>query len=146
MARLRLSVVVPAPQEQVYEYITAFGPQGPTDESAFRDKHGEPLEREGNTIVTRDGDEEEAITWRCTFNPPVRRHMEAVDSTWADRTDIFQEARSGTHWTVLFVTGRSGPVGFVQWLFFRLVTKSRIRRAIMEPVVHHFCEGLPPAA
>ena len=146
MASLWLSVIVHAPQEQVYEYVTAFGPQGYTDESAFRDKHGVPLEQEGNTIVTRDGDGEDAITWRCTFDPPARRHMKAVDSSWADRTDIFQEAGSGTRWTVLFVTGRNGPVGFVQWLFFHLVTKSRISLAMMEPVVRHFRDSPPPVA
>ena len=52
-------------------------------------------------------------------------------------------ALCGTYWTVLFVTTRSGVVGFIQWLFFRVVTKSRIRRVMMDSVVCHFQEISP---
>ena len=141
MAVLRLGVTVPGPQEEVYAFVTAFGAAGPLDEEQFREKYGEVLERDGDTIVVREDDEvdvADVLTWRCTFDYPQRRVMEVVDSPWADRIDEFRATQGGTRWTVTFRTKRTGFVGFLQWLFFRLLTSRGFRRRIVEPVVAHF--------
>ncbi len=141
MARLRIAAEVPAPREEVYRFVTAWGPDGPEDEDAFVEKYGEILERTEGAIVTQETGDDDTLTWRCTFDYPARRVVEAVDSTWSDREDDFWEVSEGTRWVVTFVSKRGGLVGVMQWIFFRLMTRRNVRRVIVGPVLAHFREG-----
>jgi hypothetical protein len=143
MASLNLSAFIPATPEDVYRHVTAFDKDGPL-EGEFKTKYGSVLSRDGNVFVTqeevgngKDGDAEK-ITWRCTFDYPSRRLMEAVDSTWANRVDVVRPARGGTRWSIRWDTHVGGVIGLVQHLVFRLVGHRRIRRAMVDPVKEHF--------
>ncbi|MBI4234652.1 MAG: hypothetical protein HY686_09435 [Chloroflexi bacterium] len=140
--RLRISAVIRAPREQVYAYVTAYGPAGPTDPAAFQQKYGRILEQSGNTYTVQDekGEEEERLRWRCTFETPSRRVMEALDSHWADRTDTFQEVPGATRWTITWHPKSRGLVGLLQWAFFAVRGGGRARRQVMAPVEQHFRE------
>ena len=145
MPRLRIRSFVPAPREQVYGYVTGYGPKGVVDRRAFQEQYGQVLEEAGDTVLLRDGDEEDGVTWRCTYRHPSTRRMEAVDATWADRTDDFQDAPGGTDWTITYQTKSTGFLVVPQWLFFHLVTQRNIRKAAVNPVLDHFAEPPPPA-
>ena len=144
MARLRIQSFVPAPREQVYRFVTDYGPRGVVDRRAFEERYGQVLEETADTILLRDGDEDDAVTWRCTYRHPSMRRMEAVGATWADRTDEFEEARGGTDWTITYHTKSVGLITVPQWLFFHLVTQRSIRKTVVNPVLDHFAEPPPP--
>ena len=145
MPRLRIRSFVPAPREQVYRVVTGYGPQGVVDRSAFEEQYGRVLEETGDTLLVRDDDDEDvAVTWRCTYRHPSMRRMEAVDATWADRTDEFEDAHDGTDWTITYHTKSVGPIVVPQWLFFHLVTQRNIRKAAVNPILDHFAEPPPP--
>lgn len=144
MPRLRIRSFVPAPREQVYRFVTGYGPRGVVDRSAFEEQYGTLLEEGVDTVLVRDGDEDDGVTWRCTYRHPLMRHMEAVGATWADRTDDFQDAAGGTDWTITYHTKSTGPIVVPQWLFFHLVTQRNIRKAAVNPILDHFAEPPPP--
>ena len=143
MAYLNLSTFIPAPVEEVYEYVTAFGNDGPLDD-AFQIEYGELLGRNGNVFVTQEedtkgGDEgPKKTTWRCTFEYPGRRMMETLDSSWSDRVDLFRPVRGGTRWRIRWNTRIGGIRGVAQYLVFRLVGHKRLRHGILDPVRGHF--------
>ena len=147
MARLSLSTFIPATPEEVYEHVTAFAEGGPVDAKDFREKYGEILSRDDNVFLTQevDGDKSSAranrITWRCTFQYPSRREMEALDSRWSDRVDIFRPAKGGTRWTIRWSTRVKGVLGLAQILMFRLAGHKNARRFIVAPVRGHFERG-----
>lgn len=140
MAKLTLSALIPGERSQVYEHVTIYGIQGPTDVRAFKDKYGTVIEQQDSTMITRDEEESDPITWNCKFDYPSERLMEAIDARWATRRDMFEENNGGTHWTVQFETNRSGLVGLVQQIFFLAITGKRIRKALIDPVIDHFQE------
>ena len=122
MARLRLASIVGAPIEEVYRHVTAYGPDGPLDDDRFREEYGDIVDRngDGETVYVREDvrrypeDDPELITWRCLFDFPKSRTMEAVDSAWADRYDQFEPEGDGTRWTVVWDTRVGGLKGIVQ--------------------------------
>ena len=140
--KLSFHATVPGPIEEVYEYVTAVGPDGPVDRVLFAQKYGEPVEEyDGDAVLTRDTDEAgdgEDTFWLCNFIYPTRRTMEAVESRWADREDVFEAVRGGTRWTVTFNPKTGGLQGLAQWLYFLAVGKYRIGVPVLSPVVHHF--------
>lgn len=138
LTRLQLSTFVPGPVEEVYKFVTSYSSAGVVNTGVFTQKHGNIVKSEGNIIVTKDSQAGYDLTWRCTFEYPNRRLMEAVDSGWADRTDIFKVTTMGTNWEIAFETKRRGPIGGVQALFFYLFTKKRIYNTSIDPVVQHF--------
>ena len=144
MPRLSIRSFVPAPRDQVYRFVTDYGPKGVVDRRAFEERYGQVLEENGDTVLLRDGDEEDGVTWRCTYRHPSMRRMEAVDATWADRTDDFEEAHGGTDWTITYHTKGTGPLVVPQWVFFHLVTQRNIRKTVVNPVLDHFSEPPPP--
>ena len=150
MARLRLSAFVNAPIEEVYEYVTAFGRDGPLDAESFREKYGVLLRREEDAFIVQEDvrafpeDEPLLITWRCTFRYPLSRTMEALDSRWANRRDTFREVDDGTAWRVQWDTWGRGLRGIIQYLAFRLVGHRRIRRELLDPVKEHFEKARGP--
>ena len=133
MARLRLASIVGASVEEVYSHVTSYGPDGPSDDDQFREEYGEIVDREGDALYVREDvrrypeDDPELITWRCLFDFPKSRSMEAVDSVWANRYDRFEPEGDGTRWTVVWDTRVGGLKGIVQWLVFRLFTHKGMR-------------------
>ncbi len=138
MVRLSLSTYIAAAPEDVFRHVTAFGEEGPLSDEAFRAKHGNVLSREGSTFLTREVEGDDEVRWRCTFQYPELRSMEALDSSWSSRTDTFQPRRGGTTWTIHWTNGSMGVKGIAQHLAFRLPGHRRVRRAIVEPVTRHF--------
>lgn len=136
--RLSFHTTVPAPIEEVYEYVTAMGPEGPVDPVAFAQKYGEMVEETQGAVLTRDTDEDDEVLWLCAFEYPSRRTMEAVETTWADREDAFEAVRGGTRWTVTFIPKTGGLHGLVQYLYFQAVGKYRVGVPVLSPVVQHF--------
>lgn len=157
--RLSFHTTVPGPIEEVYEHVTAMGPEGPVDRALFAHKYGEPVEEAGNVVTTRELYGESETFWRCTFSFPDRRTMEALAATWADREDVFEAVRGGTRWTVTFDPKVGGVQGLAQWLYFQMVGKYRVGVPVLSPVMQHFRrkargegdsvaepEGEPPAS
>jgi hypothetical protein len=140
VARLKLVATVKAEPEEVFRYVTAWGPDGPTDAAAFRKKYGAVQEASGNTLVAHE-EGEDGIAWRCTFEYPTRRVMEAVASRWADRTDTFQEVAEGTRWSITWRIKARGLAALLQWLYFQLRKRKQMRAELVEPVAQHFAEG-----
>ncbi len=144
MARLRLSTIIPAPVEDVYQYVTGYGAGGVIDEEDFQSQFGEVLEREGDTLVLREDtrlhpdDAPVMVTWRYTFDYSSQRGMETSDSMWANRYDTFRPADGGARWTVTWVTKRSGPRSILQYVFFKILGRRRIRKQVVEPVSRQF--------
>ena len=144
MAQLRMSIVVPAPVEKVYEYVTAHGPEGPVDEEQFRQRYAENIRRTADGYVyTEDvrrhpDNPEQIITWRCTFAYPNRRFIIAVDSNWSHRRDDFEPLTDATLWTVQWSTHGGWVQGIIQLLIFKIRRSKAIRREVLDPVRLHF--------
>lgn len=138
MTKLQVSAFIPGSLEEVYTFVTAYGFEGVSDPINFTEKHGEIVKSEGNILTTKDSQYGYDLTWRCTFEYPNRRLMEAIDSNWANRTDFFTMANFGTQWAITFETKRGGPAGGVQALFFHLFTRKRIYQSSINPVIKHF--------
>ena len=79
MAKLTLSALILGERSQVYEYVTIYGSQGPTDLRSFREIYGTVIGQEDSTMITRDEEELDPITWNCTFDYPTERLMEAIN-------------------------------------------------------------------
>ena len=147
MAQLRISTVVPAPVEKVYEHVTAHGPEGPVDEDQFRQRYSENIRRTADGYlytedVRRDPDDpEDVIAWRCTFEYPSRRFMTALDSNWSHRRDDFEPLADATRWTVQWSTHGNLVQGLIQLLVFKFSRSKVIRREILDPVIRHFEAG-----
>lgn len=147
MARLRLSCVIDAAIEEVYQYVTAYGREGPVADGAFEAKYGADVRQEaGAFIVTEDvrrypEDEPELVTWRYTFTYPTVRTAEALDSTWANRRDTFRSISGRTLWTIQWDSWARGPRSIIQYLAFRLVERRRITRELLDPVNEHFARA-----
>ena len=138
MVRLSLSTYIGVAPEEVFRHVTAFGEEGPLSEEAFRARHGDVLSREEDVFLTREGEGDEEIRWRCTFEYPERRVLEALDSSWSSRTDTFRPRSGGTAWTIQWTNASTGVKGVVQYLVFRFLSQRRVRRAIVEPVRSRF--------
>ena len=67
---------------------------------------------EGYTFYEEEGG---GVTWECTFRPPYQRLMQTYDSTWANRTDYFQEAPGGTLWTIVWEPKGRAWSGVIVW-------------------------------
>lgn len=144
MARLRLSVFIAAPIEDVYQYITDYGKDGPVSDEAFEAQYGTVIEQDGHNFVVEEDvrrypeDEPEFVTWRCTFTYPTERNMEALDSLWSDRADSLRSADGGTQWTIRWRTKTDGLRGIAQYLFFLLFGHRRMKRDMLTSVKEHF--------
>ena len=137
MPRIRLQALVPASPEAVYEHVTAFAVTGRTGRRALEERYGRLVGRDGDTYTFKE-ETQEGVTWRCTFQPPTRRVMQAPDSTWADRIDLFEPREEGTLWTVMWESNARGLRVFTEWLGFRLKGKLGAYAEVVTPVVRHF--------
>ncbi len=136
--KLSFHTTVPGPIEEVFEHVTAFGPEGPVDRVLFSQKYGETVEEDGGTVVTRAPDEDGDVLLHCSFEYPTRRVMVGERSSWADREDVFEAVKGGTRWTVTFDPKAHGVQGLAQWLYFQMVGKYRVGVPVLSPVVQHF--------
>ncbi|MBI4336820.1 MAG: hypothetical protein HY683_03190 [Chloroflexi bacterium] len=148
MLPLRLRALVPAPRAEVFAFVTLCGNEGPLDEAAFTERYGTVLERQGNEYRVREPERhgQSEVTWRCLFEYPSRREMEALGSSWADRIDTFEEAPGGTLWTVTWRSKVGLLRGLIHWFVFSLRIKVRQRRLVVEPVLQHFSQKGPQGA
>ena len=142
--QLRISMIVPAPAEKVYEYVTSYGQDGPVDDEQFRRRYSEDVRPDdGGYVYTEDirlypDDPEDLITWRCVFDYPNRRVMAALDSDWSDRQDDFEPLGDDARWTVAWSMHGSLVQRLTRFLYFKLRRSKVIRREILDPVVSHF--------
>lgn len=143
MPNITFRTLVPGTPERVYEYVTGYSTSGRGNRKALEEMHGQLIERDGDDYVFREG-AEDGITWRCSFDPPRRRVMQAQGSQWADRIDYFEPSGDGTLWTVVWAPKAAGFRPYTQWLMFHIREKSRIRAALIMPVVQHFQQ--PPTS
>ena len=137
MFSLIVRAQVPAAPAQVYEYVTTFPAEGQINRQALEQKYGRLLAQEGSTFTFLE-DIGGGITWQCTFEPPSRRVMRAVDSTWSDRLDWFEPAAGGTSWAIAWELKASGIAGYIKWVFFHLWDKRSVRSRLIAPVLMHF--------
>ena len=137
MLRLQLQALIPGDLEEVWEHVTACSPTGRIDRRALREKYGRLVAQDGDCYTFRE-EAENGLTWRCTFDRPNRRLMEAQDSRWSDRWDYFQTVPGGTLWTVTGEPKGRGLRTYAQWLGFQWRTKRRIYREAIQPVLSHF--------
>ena len=136
--KLSFHCTVPAPIEEVYEHVTAMGPAGPIDRVLFVQKYGEFVEEVDGAVLTHDTDDDDDTMWLSAFTYPNRRTMEAIESSWSDREDVFETVKGGTRWTVTFNPKSRALHGLVQWLYFLSVGKYRVGVPVLSPVVQHF--------
>ena len=139
MPNIKIQTLVPGIPERVFEYVTAFAVSGRVNRKALEDRHGRLLEQEGHTYTFQD-DTAASITWQCTFEPPRLRIMRALESTWADRIDIFEPSPEGTLWTIVWEPKATGIRAYTQWLGFKLRGKQQVYQEVITPVVRHFQE------
>ena len=90
---------IPAPSRSL-RVRDRHGPDGDGRQALFVQKYGEPVQEVDGAVLTRDTDDGAEALWRCTFTYPERRTMEAIDSSWSDREDVFERVKDGTRWTV----------------------------------------------
>jgi hypothetical protein len=137
MRTLKINSLIPGELVPVFEYVTAFHTNGEVDLAAMERKYGRFLHREGGTYNFLE-DIGGGIHWQCAFDPPRQRVMLAIDSTWSDRIDSFEEIVGGTRWTITWRLKTRGPAVLTQWLAFQLKVRRRVRASMIEPVILHF--------
>lgn len=140
MRTLRVSSFIPGQPERVFEYVTAFPLDGEIDLPAVEQKYGHFLEREGNTLKFLE-DVGGGVNWECIFDPPRQRVMKAIDSTWSDRVDRFEDIEGGTLWSITWQLKSRGPAVFIQWLVFQFKAKRQVQVKMIQPVISHFSES-----
>ena len=135
--KLQFGSRVPGSIEEVYEYVTGVGPDGPLDHILFEQKYGELVWQSGQTIVTRVSDADSVTAWTSTFNYPNRRII-ALEPASSDREDTFASIKGGTKWTVTIHSKTSGIQGLIQWFYFQIIGKYRVGVPILSPAIFHF--------
>ena len=148
MPRLQVQVLIPGGLEEVWEHVTACSPTGRIDRRALRKRYGRLVAQDGDSYTfieetrnaeeTGNGEAENAVTWRYTFDRPNHRLMEAPGSSWSDRQDYFQTVAGGTLWTIIWEPKGGTLQTYAQWLGFQWRTKWRIYREAVQPVLNHF--------
>ncbi len=134
---LQIEAYVPGSPAQVFSYVTAFPAVGEPDHRLLEEKYGRLLAQEGNCYTFQDTTEA-ANRWRCHFDPPHRRVMQALESTWSDRTDTFEASGNGTRWTLTWELKARGSPTLFRWLLFRFKDRQQIYRGLVQPVLEQF--------
>ena len=137
MPILQIEAYVPASPAQVFSHVTAFPAGSAPDDRLLEEKYGRLLSREGNCYTFQDNTES-ANKWRCSFDPPHRRVMQALESTWSDRTDTFEAAGDGTRWTLSWELKSEGITALCKTLFFRFKDRKQIYNDLVQPVIDQF--------
>ena len=141
MPSIRITTLVTASQDALYEYVTAFPARGEPNISALERKYGAYRGRKGYIYTFHEDDE--GATWQCTFRPPEQRVMRTFDSTWSNRADYFEEAEGGTLWTIVWEPKGRIMSSFTQWLAFQLKHRKQVNSLIILPVLEYFRGGGP---
>ena len=81
------------------------------------------------------------VTWDCLFEPPMRRTMRTVDSTWSDRIDEFFITPQGTLWEITWEVKGTARTTLTKWLAYHLYTKRNIWRKMVEPALRDLYES-----
>lgn len=137
MPKLRVRALVPGSPDRVYEHVTGFPVSGQVDDNTLEARYGRLLQRDNNELTFWE-DVGGGVTWKCIFEPPNRRTMRAVDSSWSDRIDQFAPSGNSTLWTITWELKAQGLASYTQWLAFQLREKKRVYLGVVGPVVSHF--------
>ena len=135
--KLQFGNKVPGSIEEVYEYVTGVGSDGPLDHIMFEQKYGTLVSQSGQTIVTKVSDGDSETVWTSTFSYPNRRII-IMDPASSAREDTFARVKGGTKWTVIIHSETSGIQGLIQWLYFQIIGKYRVGVPILSPAIFHF--------
>ncbi len=95
------------------------------------------MAQEENCYTFQDNTEA-ANRWRCSFEPPRRRVMQALESTWSDRTDTFEPAGDGTRWTLTWELKAQGIPAWFKGVFFRFKDRKQVYANLVQPVIEQF--------
>lgn len=137
MPILQIEAYVPASPAQVFSHVTAFPAGSLPDNRLLEEKYGRLLSQEEGYYVFQDNTEA-ANKWRCTFEPPHRRVMEALESNWSDRIDAFETSGEGTRWTLTWELKSRGAPALFKSLFFRFKDRKQIYNGMVQPVIEQF--------
>lgn len=140
MLRLKYQTVVAASPEKVFEALTGYPVNGQVSGEELQNKYGKYLSGEGPSLTFRE-DIGGGVTWDCLFEPPMRRTMRTVDSTWSDRIDEFFILPEGTLWEITWDVKAGTVTTLTKWITYHLLTKRTIWRRMIEPVLRDIYES-----
>ena len=140
MLHLKYQTIVAASPEILFQKVTGYPVAGQIRGEDLQDKYGKYLSGNGPWLTFRE-DIDGGVTWACLFEPPSRRTMRTVDSTWSDRIDQFIATPQGTLWEITWEVKAVGILALTKWLAYHLVTKRTIRRRTVEPVLRDIYES-----
>ena len=140
MFRLKYQTIVAAPPEMVFQKVTGYPATGQIGGEELQDKYGKYLSGEGPSLTFRE-DVGGGVTWECFFEPPNRRTMRTVDSTWSDRIDQFIATPQGTLWEITWEVKAGAATTLTKWLAYHLFTKRSIGRRMIQPVLRDIYES-----
>ncbi len=142
MLHLKYRTIVPTTPEKVFEAVTGYPLSGEIRGEELEDKYGKYLSRDGPWLSFRE-DIGGGVTWACLFEPPNRRTMRTVDSTWSDRIDEFFVIPEGTMWEITWDVKASIVTTLTKWLAYHIFTKRTIWRKTVEPALRSLYESGP---
>ena len=140
MLRLKYQTVVAASPEKVFEALTGYPVNGQVSGEELQNKYGKYLSGEGPSLTFRE-DIGGGVTWDYLFEPPMRRTMRTVDSTWSDRIDEFFILPEGTLWEITWDVKAGTVTTLTKWITYHLLTKRTIWRRMIEPVLRDIYES-----
>jgi hypothetical protein len=140
LLRLKYQTVVAASPEKVFEALTGYPVNGQVSGEELQNKYGKYLSGEGPSLTFRE-DIGGGVTWDCLFEPPMRRTMRTVDSTWSDRIDEFFILPEGTLWEITWDVKAGTVTTLTKWITYHLLTKRTIWRRMIEPVLRDIYES-----
>ncbi len=140
MLRLKYQTIVAASPEKVFEALTGYPVNGQVSGEELQNKYGKYLSGEGPSLTFRE-DIGGGVTWDCLFEPPMRRTMRTVDSTWSDRIDEFFILPEGTLWEITWDVKAGTVTTLTKWITYHLLTKRTIWRRMIEPVLRDIYES-----
>jgi len=140
LLRLKYQTMVAASPEKVFQKVTGYPVTGQVKGEELQEKYGKYLSGEGPSLTFLEpiGG---GVTWECLFEPPIRRTMRTVDSTWSDRIDEFFNTPQGTLWEITWEVKATGRTTLTKWLAYHLFTKRNIWRKMVEPILHDLYES-----
>ena len=140
MLLLKYQTMVAASPEKVFQKVTGYPITGQVKGEELQEKYGKYLSGEGSSLTFLEAIGG-GVTWEYLFEPPVRRTMRTVDSTWSDRIDEFFATPQGTLWEITWEVKGTGRTTLTKWLTYHLFTKRNIWRKMVEPILHDLYES-----
>ncbi len=140
MLRLKYQTIVAASPEKVFQKVTGYPITGQVKGEELQEKYGKYLSGEGPSLTFLEAIGG-GVTWECLFEPPVRRTMRTVDSTWSDRIDEFFIIPEGTLWEITWDVKAGTVTTLTKWITYHLFTKRNIWRKMIQPVLRDIYES-----